>query len=203
MSTQKEQTRLRLLEAAHRLLLKRGFHEVGLDDIAEAAGVSRQAVYKSHFASKAELVLELVRHVHVAERLDELIAPIMGAPSGLAMLDAGIVAAVEIENRVHDLSLIMSTAAASDAGAARAWRNQMEGKRSGLRATFTRLAAEGQLAPTWTIEEAVELLFVLTSTDSYHHLVVEGGWKPAAMIQRTREICEKILVNPAKRPRRA
>lgn len=202
MSTQKEQTRLRLLEAAQRLLLKRGFHEVGLEDIAEAAGVSRQAVYKSHFASKAELVLELVRHVHLAERLDELIAPIMSAGSGLAMLDAGIAAAVEIEHRVHDLSLILSTAAASDAGAARAWRDQMDGKRSGLRATFTRLEADGQLAPTWTIEEAVDLLFVLTSTDTYHHLVVEGGWKPAAMIERTREICKKTLVT-AKRPRRA
>ena len=72
MSTRKEDTRYRLFEAARKLLLKRGFHGVGLEDIAEAAGVSRQAVYKSHFASKADLLLELVRHVHVAENLDEL-----------------------------------------------------------------------------------------------------------------------------------
>jgi len=65
---------LRLLDAARRLLLERGFHQVALDDIAEAAGVSRH--YKSHYASKAELVLDLVRHVHVSEILDERIAPI-------------------------------------------------------------------------------------------------------------------------------
>ena len=79
----KEETRARLLSAARKLLVKRGFHGVGLEDIAEAAGVSRQAVYKSHFASKAELLLELVRHLHVVEKLDEFMLPYLAAQSGL------------------------------------------------------------------------------------------------------------------------
>ena len=87
MSTKKEETRVRLLEAARKLLLQRGFHGVGLEDIAAEAGVSRQAVYKSHFASKADLLLELVRYVHVAEKLDELIEPVHEAQTGPAMLE--------------------------------------------------------------------------------------------------------------------
>ena len=111
MSTKKDDTRYRLLEAARKLLLKRGFHGVGLEDIAEAAGVSRQAVYKSHFASKSELLLELVRHVHVEENLDEFTRPVFAAQNALEMLDATIRASVNIESRVHELSLVLAAAA--------------------------------------------------------------------------------------------
>src|SRR3954451_18833291 len=110
MSTKKEETRLRLLDAARDLLLARGFHGVGLEDIAEAAGGSRQAVYKSHFASKAELLLELVRHLHVHEHLDELVQPYLAAQSGLDMLHQGIRAIVLIEGRIHDIALVLTAA---------------------------------------------------------------------------------------------
>src|SRR6185369_16607553 len=121
VSTSKEQTRLRLLESAQRLMLERGFHGTGLEDIAAAAGVSRQAVYKSHYDSKAELLLDLVRHVHATEKLDELIEPVRHAKTGLEMLERSIVAAVRIEERVHELSVVMSAAALTDQGAAAAW----------------------------------------------------------------------------------
>ncbi len=55
MSTQKEETRARLFRRRSQAAGEAGVSPgVGLEDIAEAAGVSRQAVYKSHFASKAE-----------------------------------------------------------------------------------------------------------------------------------------------------
>ena len=110
MSTTKNDTRYRLFEAARKLLLKRGFHGVRLEDIAEAAGVSRQAVYKSHFTSKADLLLELVRHVHVTENLDELTRPVFEAKTALEMLEATIWASVKIEARVHELSLVLAAA---------------------------------------------------------------------------------------------
>ncbi len=100
MSTTKEETRSHLLKAARKLLVERGFHGVGLEDIAAAAGVSRQAVYKSHFTSKADLLLALVQHMHVAEKLDELTRPVLEARSALAMFDETILAIVKIEGRV-------------------------------------------------------------------------------------------------------
>src|SRR3954470_16061648 len=103
VSTQKEQTRARLFGAARKLLMKRGFHSVSLEDIAEEAGVSRQAVYKSHFASKAELLLDLARHVHVAAKIDELTRPIVDADCALAMLEQTIRVSVTIETKVHEL----------------------------------------------------------------------------------------------------
>jgi AcrR family transcriptional regulator len=200
MSTKKEETRLRLLEAARKLLMERGFHGVGLEDIAADAGVSRQAVYKTHFASKAEMLLELVRYVHVAENLDELLAPVFRAPTGLQRLDETIRAIVKIEARLHDLARLLSTAATTDAGAAAAWRDRMEQKRGGIRAALQQLHAEGRFSDAWTIEEAVDLLAALLSNDAYHQLVVDAGWPEEAMIGRVRDLCERFLVEPGARP---
>lgn len=203
MSTQKEETRLRLFEAARKLFESRGFHGVKLEDIAEAAGVSRQAVYKSHFSSKADLVLELARHLHVAEKLDELIQPARDAKTGVATLEATIAAIIGIELRLHDLGVVLSAAARSDAGAAVAWRERMEGKRAGIRMAFTRLAADGQLDPAWKVEEAVDVLAALLSNESYHSLVVEQGWQPGDVKRKIWQICRQtFVVEPATRSKR-
>lgn len=204
MSTKKDETRLRLLDEARKLLAKRGFHDVGLDQIAEAAGVSRQAVYKSHFASKPELLLALVRHVHDADKLDELARPAYEARSAREMLAETIRAVVRIETRIHDLSRVLAAAATSDAGAAAAYRDRMEVKRGAFRMALSRAVAEGLLVPTWTLEEAVDLLAALVSIDSYHQLVIERGWKEAEMIERFIETAEKtLLVAPEPATQRA
>src|SRR5262245_37370903 len=196
MSTRKEETRYRLFEAARKLLLKRGFHGVGLEDIAEAAGVSRQAVYKTHFASKSELLLELVRHVHVAENLDELTRPVFEAKSAPEMLEATIRASVKIEARVHELSLVLAAAAVSDAGAAAAWRDRMELKRGVLRTAVSRLETEGRLRRGWKVEQAIDVLDSLLSVDTYQRLVTERGWTQEELIQKVEELCAAFLVEP-------
>ena len=146
--------------------------------------MSRQAVYKSHFSSKADLLLALVRHVHVAENLDELTRPVFEARSGREMLAETIRAIVRIETRLHDLALVLSTAALSDAGAAAAWRDRMEVKRGAMRAAFERVLADGHFNSNWTIEQAVDLLSALLSVESYHQLVVERRWSEAMLIRR-------------------
>ncbi len=194
MSTKKEETRARLLDAARRLLVERGFHGVGLEDIAAAAGVSRQAVYKSHFASKADLLLALVRHVHVAENLDELVRPALEAKSALARFEATIGTIVRIEERLHDLAMSLSMAALSDADAAVAWRDRLEVKRGALRDAVRGLADEGRLGRGWDAEDAVDMLSALVSVDTYHRLVVERGLTPEALIHNIVELCAGSIV---------
>jgi AcrR family transcriptional regulator len=200
MSTKKDETRARLLSAARTLLVERGFNGVGLEDIAAAAGVSRQAVYKSHFTSKADLLLALVQHVHVAEDLDAITRPISEASSALAMFEETIRAIVLIEVRVHDLAIVLSSAAVSDAGAAAAVRDRMEVKRAGLRAALTRVASEGRLNSAWELEQAVDMLALLASLESYQQLVVERGWTTEALVRRVVDLSRgSILVEPAAR----
>lgn len=59
----KDQTRLRLLDAAQAIFMKKGFVATSVEDIAEAAGYTRGAFY-SNFDSKPELFLELLRRDH-------------------------------------------------------------------------------------------------------------------------------------------
>jgi AcrR family transcriptional regulator len=202
MSTQKEETRARLFGAARKLLVKRGFHGVALEDIAEAAGVSRQAVYKSHFASKAELLLELVRHLHVSEKLEELVEPYHSAKSSLDKLREGIRTIVLIEGRIHDIALVLSAAAQADSGAMAALQDRLQVKRGALRGALELVEADGYLSPAWPLEEAVDVLTALLSVDSYEQLVTQQGWSPEQLIARVQELSRTFLVDTPKTTRK-
>lgn len=55
----RDQRRLQLLDVAGRVFAERGYHNAAMDDIAEAAGVSKPVLYQ-HFPSKLDLYLALV-----------------------------------------------------------------------------------------------------------------------------------------------
>ena len=59
----REQTTQRLLDAAQKLIAKRGLSDASVEDIAEAAGYTRGAFY-SNFSSKGDLFIELLRRDH-------------------------------------------------------------------------------------------------------------------------------------------
>jgi AcrR family transcriptional regulator len=59
----REQTTQRLLEAAQKLIARKGLDAVSVENIAAAAGYSRGAFY-SNFHSKDELFIELLRRDH-------------------------------------------------------------------------------------------------------------------------------------------
>jgi hypothetical protein len=52
----------------------------------------------------------------------------------------------------------------------------MEARRSVFRILVTRLQELGELDPALSIEDATDLLWVLTSPHMYEYLVVDGGW---------------------------
>lgn len=55
----RDQRRLQLLDVAGRVFAEHGYHNAAMDDIAEAAGVSKPVLYQ-HFPSKLDLYLALV-----------------------------------------------------------------------------------------------------------------------------------------------
>ena len=66
----RQQTRARLLDAAGQVFARRGFHAATVDEVAEAAGYTKGAVY-SNFASKDELFLALLDQ-HLAAQLQQV-----------------------------------------------------------------------------------------------------------------------------------
>src|SRR6478609_9667286 len=55
----RDQRRAQLLEAANLVFTSKGYHAAAMDDIAEAAGVSKPVLYQ-HFGSKLDLYLALL-----------------------------------------------------------------------------------------------------------------------------------------------
>jgi AcrR family transcriptional regulator len=70
--TKSEQKRQQMLLAASDLFLENGFDRISMDQVAEAAGVSKQTVY-SHFGSKEELFTAVIEYkCAIHELTDEL-----------------------------------------------------------------------------------------------------------------------------------
>ena len=80
-------SRARVLDAALRLIRKRGDAAVTMAQIAKAARLSRQAVYL-HFADRADLMVALARHVNESLGLPAEIQRMMNSPTGIEMIEA-------------------------------------------------------------------------------------------------------------------
>lgn len=83
----------RVLDAASRLFYERGIHAVGVDTIAETAGVTKKTLY-DRFGSKESLVVAYLQHrdakwrAHLHDHLSQVALP--GIDRVLAVFDAAI-----------------------------------------------------------------------------------------------------------------
>ena len=85
-----EHRRQQLLDVALRLFAARGFKATTMDDIAEAAGVTKPLLYQ-HFASKRALYLELVEGV-AASMLEALGKAVAAATGPRQQVEGGFAA---------------------------------------------------------------------------------------------------------------
>ena len=113
-----DERRQQLLVVACDLFARSGFHETSMDDIAEAAGVTKPVLYQ-HFPSKRALYLELLEDTgrRLLDRLAEATARVT---SGRARVEAGFRAYFEFA--VGDRSsfrLLFGTSIRSDVEFAR------------------------------------------------------------------------------------
>ena len=193
MSSRRKQTRVRILESARRLLVERGYHGVGLQEVARDAGVSRQAVYL-HFKSKADLLVATAQHVDEAVGVPEILRPVREAQTALEDLDAGVAAYGAIEPQIYDVASVIYAARRSDEAAEAAWQDRMAFRRANIRQGMERLRREGLLAEGWTVDEAADFAWALLSVHSYEYLVVERGWPVDQFVRRLQKILRSVLV---------
>src|SRR5260221_14411202 len=106
-------THVAILEAARGLLEERGFYGVGLEEVARAAGVSRQAVYLQ-FGSKGRLLLDLFKYVGRVEGVPGFVERIKSAPDAVAMLAALVRFHARFTPRIHRLAVVLDTARRTD-----------------------------------------------------------------------------------------
>ncbi|MHB8508624.1 MAG: TetR/AcrR family transcriptional regulator [Candidatus Dormibacteria bacterium] len=196
MSTTRGQaTRHGVLEAAARLFLDRGYHGVGLEVVAEAAGVTRQTVYNL-FGSKAGLLRALVSYVEERAGLPTLLTRVASAPDGRAMLQAMVDTAMVVEPLVSPYSRLVYAARVEDATAAELWKDRMAARRAGMGMVMARLAQDGALRDGVTADEAADVAASLVNPHHYEYLVMDHGWSPERYRKHLEETIQAVLLKP-------
>src|ERR687884_459169 len=95
-----EDRRTAILEAALEVFSRRGYNGASIDEIAQAAGISKALIYE-HFPSKRDLHVSLLER-HVQEIFDRLAEAAATSDPGEVRLRAGVDAFLEFVERRGD-----------------------------------------------------------------------------------------------------
>jgi len=186
-------TRERILDETRRLMVERRGEGVRIEDIAQAAGVSRQAVYM-HFGSRSGLLIATVRYADETLNLTERTRPIREAKSPIQALEATVEWWANYIPDIYGLAKALLTARETDKAAAAAWEDRMNALYSGCRNRIQWLIDEGLLSPGWSLEEAADFLWATISIANWENLTIECGWTNEQFIERIQHVLKKTLV---------
>jgi AcrR family transcriptional regulator len=193
MSSPESETRTRILEATWRLMEQQQGRDVRMQDIARAAGISRQALYL-HFGSRAELLIAATRYGDQVLGLETRKARWLAAASGVERLEAYVEFWGNYIPEIYGLARGLLAARESDEAAAAAWNDRMNAVRESCRATIEALHRDGALAPQWNCEEAADLLWTMLSIRNWEQLTQVCGWSTGKYVAWMQTLVKRAFV---------
>jgi AcrR family transcriptional regulator len=173
-----ERTRQRILDAAERCFLERGFAATTIAAIAEAAGTAAETVYAA-FGTKAHLLETLVRRAARGPAETE----VLDQPTALAVREAPDrqtalrLFADDISlrlERVAPLLALLAAAAPGDPALASLYQELHAGRQRNLRTLTRSLTRLGPLKRGQ--RETTETIWALASPELYLLLTSMQGW---------------------------
>lgn len=187
-----ERTKTQILDAAWDLMAERG-SSVSMQDIAQAAGVTRQLVHH-YFGSRGVLLTALVR------RADERFAIWEGFEAGMAVkdparrLNACLDAWLAFVPQIHPVATDLIRMRISDPDADAAWTDRMDELRDFFEKLTKSLKRDGALAEGWTPRKSADFIWSSCHVLYWDLLVKECGWsaKNADALIRSR-IAQTLL----------
>ena len=191
----RRQTRARLLAAAGEVFARRGFHAATVDEVADAAGYTKGAVY-SNFATKDELFLALLderiaaqleqtQALYAVESSEELLAAMRGRT------EREFAAARDFGLLMVEFSLHAMRNPAAQAGLAERYR-QLRGRLGEL---ITRRYARRHASPPMPAEHLAALAL---ATDA--GLFLQYAAEPGALPWELHADAMLRLLDPPDRP---
>ena len=197
MSSKAFETRKKILEAALELLEANSGRRqaVRMSDIATAAGVSRQAVYL-HFATRAELLVAATQYLDELNDSDARLAPSRTASSGSERLNAFIDAWGSYIPEIYGVAKALLAMGETDSAAADAWTGRMQAMRQGCEAAINALAADGNLSPEHTSDQATDILWTLLSVRNWEQLTQECGWSQSKYLKTQKQLARQLFLKP-------
>jgi AcrR family transcriptional regulator len=195
---QAEETRARILAAAARLLVERGFAGATIAAIAEGAGTAQETVYQA-FGNKRALLAELVQR---AVRGDDP-APILEQPGPVAvgrsrdpaeqvrLFSQDVAKRLE---RAGPLMQVLADAGHTDADLAALHQRFHQARRRNLRTFTDALAANTPLRVSRA--QAADTVWALASPELYTFLTHSAGWSRKRYAAWLADTLEHVLVGP-------
>src|SRR2546425_11520574 len=174
---QAEETRRRILAATRELFESRGYAGTTMEAIAEVAEVSPKTV-AAVFGSKRGILAEVVNPDAFGPHVQHLLEELRATPEPLRQIS--LVAQITrqaYEPLILELELLWTAHAVAPELADLAREIEMR-RRQNQGRLVAYLDEHHMLRQGLPVEEATDVLWVLTSYDVYRMLVVEQSWEP-------------------------
>ncbi len=179
--TQSAETRQRVLNAAHQLIVERGYRKTTVADIALEAGVHIDTVY-ALVGRKPVLLRELIEQA--VSGTDRAVTPeernyvkaILAEPDPARKLAIYARAVRHIQARMAPLFLALRDASATEPEAGVVWREISDRRAKNMRDLVRNLQAADGLRDNLSIDEAADTIWATNSSELYVLLTVERGW---------------------------
>ncbi len=197
MSSNKIDTRTRILAATWELMEQRQGQGVRMSDIAKAAGISRQAVYL-HFSSRTELMIATVQYVDEVKGLNERLKDFQAATTGVELLETCVEVWGNYIPEIYGIAKALLETRETDEATAAAWNGCMSCIHDFSRATVEALDRDGALAPEWSRSEAIEMLWTILSFHNWEQLTIECGWSTSQYIDWMKALLQRTFVDKTK-----
>lgn len=194
MSSDIPETRLRILDATLELLEASQGRGVRMTDIADRAGISRQAVYL-HFRTRTVLLIAATHHFDDLKGTEERLAPSRAAASGVERLDAYIDAWAAYIPEFYGVAKAFLAMRDTDEAAAAAWDERMLDMREGCKAAINALSDDKMLAPDWSPQQATDILWTMLSVRNWEQLTRHCGWSQQTYVVTLKSLTRRIFVN--------
>lgn len=191
-------TRQRIIDAARQVLTTQPLRSFNLSEVAELARVVRSTIY-TVFGSREGLLRAVAQDMTERggwERMREAFRD----PDAWAAIRRNIEEGTRMVASEHPVILAISVLAMVDPDAAAVAAEMDEVRLRGLRSLARRLGEQGYLRPELDHEQAVEILWVLTSWNSFDQLYSGRGLDQPAAAQRLVTMARLTLCRPETMP---
>jgi len=188
------ETRRRIIEVTRDLLTRSPLESVSLPAIAAEAGVARSTVY-TIFGSREGLM------VAVAEDLLERggfarIGQALRGPDVVRAFEVSMDVAMELYSQEHEVSWALLSLAAVDRDASSAAARLNFGRRDGMRKIAQRMHDQGVLRDDVTVDEAADVLWLITSFETFGQLYRDRSLTPQQVGERLMAVTRRTLYKP-------
>ena len=184
-------TRRRIIEVTRELLARAPLENVSLPQIAERAEVARSTVY-TIFGSREGLM------VAVAEDLLDRggfarIGQALAGPDVVRAFELSMDVAMDLYSQEDAVGQALLSLAAVDRDASSAAARLNQGRRQGMRRLAERMHAQGVLRDDVTVEEASDILWIITSFETFAQLYRGRSLTPQQVGERLLAITRRTL----------